>query len=82
MTAASKLPVTVTAVVRYSGSLWAVTVAYNDGTTGTYLIPDSMATIQAVTISALAMAVVTDLNVNQLGVRNPLTGTYSVGTPG
>lgn len=78
---APKLPVTVTQVAYWKSDLWAVTVAYGDGTTGTYLIPRTMATVQAVTISALAMATVLELNVEQIGWRNPLTGTYAVGAP-
>lgn len=50
-----KLPLTVTAVTDMGGGLYAVTVAYADGTTGTLLIPDTLATVDAVRISALAM---------------------------
>ena len=44
-------------VVNRGGGLYGVTVAFDDLTTQSYIIPDSMATIEAVTISALAMAV-------------------------
>lgn len=76
-----KLPVTVTSVEYTKAGLWAVTVAYADATTGVYLIPRSLVTAEAVTLSALAMATVLDVNTQQVGLRNPLTGTYSVGKP-
>lgn len=57
----AKLPVTVTSVQARKGGLYAVTVAFFDGTIGQYLIPPSMATVEAVTISALAMATLSDI---------------------
>lgn len=57
----AKLPVTVTSVQARAGGLYAVTVAYFDGTIGQFLIPPSMATVEAVTISALAMATLSDI---------------------
>ena len=56
----AKLPVTVLDVETRSGGSYAVRVAYYDGTTGVYLIPATLATVQGVTISALAMAVLSD----------------------
>jgi hypothetical protein len=49
------LPLTVTSVVNTKKGLWAVTVALFDGRVETYLVPDSMATLEAVRVSALAM---------------------------
>ena len=62
----AKLPVTVTEVVKVAGGLWAVKVAFADFTVGQYLIPETMATIEAVTISALAMAVLSESNIAQV----------------
>jgi hypothetical protein len=61
-----KLPLTVISVVRRKGAIYAVTVAFSDGTTGNYLISETMATLEAVTISALAFGQLMDLNVNQV----------------
>lgn len=55
-----KLPATVTTVELLSGGTYGVTVAYNDGTTQSFLIPETMATLEAVRISTLAMAVLSD----------------------
>ena len=55
-----KLPATVTLVELLSGGTYGVTVAYNDGTTQSFLIPDTMATVDAVRISTIAMAVLSD----------------------
>jgi hypothetical protein len=55
-----KLPATVTTVELLSGGTYGVTVAFTDGTTASYLIPATMATTEAVRISALAMAVLSD----------------------
>ena len=81
VTVRTKLPVTVTAVQPAGNQLWGVTVAYSDGTTQTWLIPETMATIQAVTWAAAALAVIADLDVNQIGRFNPLTGLYGTGKP-
>ena len=62
----AKLPVTVTEVVKVAGGLWAVKVAFADFTVGQYLIPETMATIEAVTISALAMATLSETNIAQV----------------
>lgn len=62
----AKLPVTVTSVIDRGGGLYGVTVAFADFTTQSYIIPDTMATIEAVTISALAMAVLSETNVSQV----------------
>lgn len=57
----AKLPVTVTSVQPRRGGNYAVTVAYNDGTAGQFIIPPTLATAEAVTISALAMATLSDI---------------------
>lgn len=75
---ASKLPVTVTAVSYTAAGLWAVTVAYGDGTTGLYLIPSSLVTAEAVSLSALAMAVASEVATATWGLRSPTTGTYTL----
>lgn len=49
-----KLPLTVTAVVPLKSALYEVQVAFADGTTANYIIPETMATVEAVRISALA----------------------------
>ncbi len=67
----AKLPLTVTKVERLAGATWGVTVAFWDGTIANYLIPETMATVEAVRISALAMGVLSD----QLGP--PATGPQS-----
>ena len=56
----STLPLTVTEVEYAGGELYRVTVALADGTLGHYLIPASMATVEAVRISAIAMGVLLD----------------------
>jgi hypothetical protein len=55
-----KLPVTVTAVSLYKSGNYVVTVAFADGSTQNYIIPPTLATAEAVSISALAMAVLND----------------------
>lgn len=62
----TKLPLTVTQVVPRGGGLYVVTVAYADGTLGNYIIPVNLATIEGVTLSALAMGMLSDLDVAQL----------------
>jgi hypothetical protein len=56
----AKLPATVTVVERLSAGTYGVTVAFWDGTTASFLIPDNLATAEAVSISAVAMAVLSD----------------------
>ena len=56
----AKLPATVTRVELLGGGTYGVTVAYDDGTTQSFLIPETMATVEAVRIAALAMAVLSD----------------------
>lgn len=56
-----KLPATVTEVKQVAGGLFAVTVAFWDGTTQNYLIPPTMATVQAVTLSASVIAMLNDV---------------------
>jgi len=60
-----KLPLTVTSVERQRGDMYAVTVAFADGSTGNYLVPSTMATLEAVTISALAFGQLCELIVAQ-----------------
>ena len=55
-----KLTLTVESVDRLTGSLWGVTVVFADGTTGHYLVPDNLATLEAVRISAIALAVLAE----------------------
>ena len=62
----AKLPVTITSVVYRGAGLYGVTVAYDDLTTGYYIIPETMATIEAVTISAVAMATLSETNIAQV----------------
>lgn len=71
-----KLPLTVTNVAKRKGGLYTVTVAYADGTTGNYIIPPNLATVEAVTISALAMGMLSDTNVTQLTGRHPVHPRY------
>jgi len=51
------LPLTVTSVDYLGTDLYGVTVALRDGTTANYIVPASLATVEGVTISAVAMAV-------------------------
>lgn len=62
----AKLPLTVTNVQKRKGGLYTVTVAYADGTTANYIIPVNLATIEGVTISALAMGMLSTQPVVQL----------------
>lgn len=55
-----KLPLTVSKVVPTTGGTYAVTVVYADLTTQDFLVPDSLANAEAVRISAIAMAVLSD----------------------
>jgi hypothetical protein len=71
-----KLPLTVTNVVARSGSLWDVTVAYADGSTGVFIIPQSLATMEAVTISALAMGVLLDIAIAHATTHGPSHRRY------
>ncbi len=56
MTTPSTLPLTVTSVEPVAGGLWTVTVAMADGTSRHMLIPETLATIEAVKVSSLALA--------------------------
>lgn len=56
----TKLPLTVSRVVPLSAGTYGVTVVYNDLTTQDFLIPDTLANAEAVRISAIAMAVLSD----------------------
>lgn len=60
-----KLPVTVSSVTRQKAGMYAVSVVFSDRTTGQYLIPQTMATVEAVTISAMAFAQLMDTDVRQ-----------------
>lgn len=55
------LPVTVLSVERSTTGLYKVEVAMADGTSRWYVIPDNLATVEGVRISALAMATLTQL---------------------
>jgi transposase len=57
----AKLPLTVTSVKLQKNQLYSVTVAFFDGTTANYLVPETMATIEAVRISALVMGQLLDI---------------------
>ena len=61
------LPLTVTKVDYLGTDLYGVTVALRDGTTANYIVPASLATIEGVTISAVAMAVLLD---NEVAARS------------
>ena len=52
----AKLPATVTAVEPLKGGLYGVTVAFWDGTMGTYIVPETLATYEGIRISALVYA--------------------------
>jgi hypothetical protein len=71
-----KLPAVVTRLEELSGQRVAVTIGFADGTTGVYVIPRTYATLEAVRLSALVVATITEWNLEQIGVRNPLTGSY------
>lgn len=60
-----KLPVTVTSVTKRKGQLWVVAVEFADRTVGQYVIPTTMATVESVTISAMAFAQLMDADVTQ-----------------
>jgi hypothetical protein len=66
-----KLPLTVTQVVPKPGQLWAVQVAFADGSTGWYIVPQTLATIEGVTISALALGVLMDIATANLTSHGP-----------
>ena len=55
------LPVTVLSVTPSGTGLYKVEVAMADGSTRWYMIPDNLATVEGVRISALAMATLSEL---------------------
>lgn len=61
----SKLPLTVTEVTDRGGGLYVVTVAYADGTLGNFIIPANLATVEGVTLSSLAMGMLSDPSIAQ-----------------
>lgn len=67
----AKLPVTVTAVTPKAGGLYNVTVVYYDGTVGQFLIPPTLATAEAVYMSALVMATLSDMVTPSPNARVP-----------
>jgi hypothetical protein len=67
----SKLPVTVVSVVKQRAATYAVRVAYADGTTGVFLIPTTMATVDGVRISALVMAQLSSISPPVLAPHHP-----------
>ena len=56
----STLPLTVTAVDYIGAELYRVSVAFADGTVDNFIIPASMATVEAVTFAAAAFGTLTD----------------------
>lgn len=62
----AKLPATVTAIERLRGGVYRVTVAFWDGTIGTYVVPETLATYEGIRISALVFA-----QLSQLPPYNP-----------
>ena len=50
------LPVTVTEVKRLKSATWGVSVTFADGSTGNYVVPESVATYDGVRLSALVIA--------------------------
>lgn len=71
-----KLPLTVLSVTLKGGQTWAVSVAFADGSTGIYLIPETMATVEAVRISALAMGQLLDLGIGDPTNPHRVTRRY------
>lgn len=67
----AKLPATVTEVERIRGGMYQVTVAFWDGTMGTYVVPEELATYEAVRISALVFASLTDKYETNLAKPHP-----------
>jgi hypothetical protein len=67
----AKLPVTVTMVKRNKGGTFTVTVAYFDGSVGQFIVPVNLATVEAVTISAMAMAALSDIATPHSTVPGP-----------
>lgn len=61
----AKLPLTVVAVTAKGMALFDVELAYADGTTAHYLVPDSLATVEAVRYSATALAMLADLELRR-----------------
>jgi hypothetical protein len=72
----AKLPVTVTNVVKNKGGTYTVTVAYFDGSVGQFIIPLSLATVEAVTVSAMAMAALSDIITNGPNFPGPSHRRY------
>ena len=58
----TSLPLTITEVVQTKQALWAVTVAFADGTTKTYLLPETMVNTADVAWSALALGQVLEVS--------------------
>lgn len=54
------LPLTVTAIEDIGSHLYGVTVAMVDGSTFHYVVPESLATIEGVSISAVALGQLLD----------------------
>jgi hypothetical protein len=55
------LPVTVVSVERSTTGLYKVEVVMADGTSRWYMIPDNLATVEGVRVSALAIATLSQL---------------------
>jgi hypothetical protein len=73
----AKLPLTVTNVTPRPGKLWAVTVAYHDGTVGQFIVPQTLATMEAVTISALAIGVLMSIAEGELTFHGPANRRFT-----
>jgi len=73
----AKLPLTVQAVYDKGGATYEVVVAYADGTYGHFLIPVTLATVEAVTISALAMGMLQDAEATQLTAPHHVHRRYA-----
>lgn len=73
----STLPVTVLSVENIGGTSWSVAVAMADGTTAHYVIPESLATIKGVSISALAMAQLLDAPPQRANAHHGVHARYA-----
>lgn len=60
MTGSQLLPLTVRDVRPMGGGLWGVTVVMADGTERAVIIPETLATLEAVRFSVLALAVLSE----------------------
>ena len=63
----AKLPATVISVERMKAALYVVRVAFWDGTLESFVVPETLATYQAVTLSTLVYAQLMDRYETNLG---------------